>query len=148
MNKLQALCLLIFAMPAFAQDSPPVNAKGETWKIVYSLIDELMNEEIASKMSMIAYHEVAQEICDGVHTDPAKIKAAVLDMRPINYAELTEDDRHLWNKTALANYGMVFGVMLDQNIEDRDAFCTNVRATIADKDNDWHYFDTEPVRDE
>jgi hypothetical protein len=26
----------------------------------------------------------------------------------------------------------------------KDSFCTSVRATIANKENDWHYFDTNP----
>ncbi len=70
MKKLILACILLAAAPVLAQDSQTeLNPKAETWKVVYSLIGELMNEDIGSKMSMIAYHEVAQEICEDVHTD-------------------------------------------------------------------------------
>ena len=146
-----------FLLPslALAQEEAPLGEQpqfsgysGAAWAHVYETLAQYMPQNAISRLTLIAYHLTAEEICNGVHTDTAKVGQAVLALRPSNFDELSEAKQTHWNEIFLANLGMVIGVMLAEHAEEADSFCNEVHQLMADESNDWHYFDVNWVEGE
>jgi len=142
--------LLTFAQEEAALGEQPEYAtrSGAAWAHVYETLSQYMPEDVISRLTLIAYHLTAEEICNGVHTNTAKVGQAVLALRPSNFDELSEAKQTHWNEIFLANLGMVIGVMLAEHAEEADSFCNEVHQLMADESNDWHYFDVNWVEGE
>lgn len=113
------------------------------WDHVNEILSDFMPPHVASKMSMVAYHLAAEQICDGVHTDPAKSGQAVLDLRPTNWDDLSEKAQQHWRDQFLTGFGIVLGVMIAEHSEHAEPFCNEVSSLIANDEVDWHFFDED-----
>ena len=112
------------------------------WHHVNEILSDFMPVHVASEMSLIAYHLAAEQMCDGVHTDPAKSGAAILELRPTNWDDLSEKAQQHWRDQFLTGFGIVLGVMIAEHAEHLGSFCEEVGTLITTDGNDWHYFDT------
>ena len=132
---------LLLLSSAFAQDIS--DSESAAWTEAYEMLSEYMDAQAVSKMTLVAYHLTAEQLCDDVHTDSNKINEAITAVRPSNYHDLPASSREHWNQAFLGNFGLVMGVMLAEHAGEGEAFCNEVRAVIADEDSTWDYFDHE-----
>ncbi len=137
------------AVQALAQDEAEVTAEIEShakgaWDQVHAIAEPYMSAQAVSKLQLIAYHLAAEQVCEGVHSDPEKVGAAMLELRPANWDELDEDKQKHWNLALATNFGIVLGVMLAEHADSATPFCAEVGALMANEEVDWHLFDQDP----
>ncbi|GAA4766604.1 hypothetical protein GCM10023219_09990 [Stakelama sediminis] len=112
------------------------------WTAMRADLAKAIPEHEASQLTLIAYHAVAEMLCDGVKMNMPKVTEATLALHPTNWDGLSAADQKQWDHTILVNYGMIVGVMLAEHADNSAPLCEDARSMIADEDNDWHYFAT------
>ena len=110
------------------------------WQAMDEDLSKVLPEHEISALKLIAYHAVAEILCDGVSMDMERVHAATIALHPENWSELTDDEKKTWGNMLLVNYGMIVGVMLSEHAEKPAPMCAEANEMIADKENDWHYF--------
>ncbi|GGO87007.1 hypothetical protein GCM10011348_39190 [Marinobacterium nitratireducens] len=114
--------------------------EGAAWEVVNETLLRHFSEDAASKLVYLAYHSVAVDLCEDVELDMEKYRDAMLELQPENWGELTDKEHIIWNGAFLGNYGMVFGVLLAEHADHRDALCSEVSSLIAEPDSGGSYF--------
>lgn len=119
-----------------AKDSPPyAHFEGTAWQNMQKQLLHSFSEDAASRVTFMAYHGVAADLCEGVSFDKAKMNKAVADLHPENWTELTEEARANWYNVFLLNYGMAYGVLMAEHADQAGPFCAEAKATAADKES-------------
>jgi hypothetical protein len=114
--------------------------ESAAWAAMQKDLAKVIPEHEASELTLVAYHAVAEMLCDNVKMDMEKVKAVVTNLHPTNWDDLNEQDHKQWEHLILVNYGMIVGVMLAEHADNAPPMCEDARAMIADKENDWHFF--------
>jgi len=137
----------LLASTALADDRTPAKEadkfaghEGKAWSILHDGILEHLSPHAASQLKFMVYHAVAKELCDGVETDPAKLKKAIDAIHPENWDELSEEDHKKWTNAFLVSYGATLGVMLAEHAEHIEPFCKGVNDVLADKEEAEHSY--------
>ncbi len=138
----------LMAGPLQAQEESEVVEGFEShaqaaWDHVHAIAAPFMSPDAISKLQLIAYHLAAEQVCDTVHTDPEKVGAAMLALRPANWDELDEEKQKHWNAALATNFGIVLGVMIAEHAGSAVPFCAEVDALMANPEVDWHLFDED-----
>lgn len=139
-----ALASALAATPALAQDTstPPPVAEFEdaAWKAMNADLATVMPRAEIAGLKLIAWHAVAEMLCDRVAMDMDKVTKATAALHPTNWEELTAEDHKTWEHNLLVNYGMIVGVMLAEHAENPAPVCAEANELMADSASDWHYF--------
>lgn len=106
--------------------------ESAAWAKLHEGLLQYLSEHDASRVTYVAYHGVAAALCDGVETDKEKARAALVELHPANWDELSEDSRKHWNDVLLVNYGMAFGVLLAEHADHVGEMCEEVAETMSD----------------
>jgi len=131
----------VWAEEADASAEPFAGHESAAWEVAYRLAGEYLSEDAISRLNLVVYHHVAEALCDDVHVDALGTARGIAAAHPENYTDLSEEERRHWDGAMLANFGMLFGVMLSEHADRAGPFCAEVHDVI-EKD-DWHYFDTD-----
>lgn len=103
------------------------------WEKMQESLLSYFSEDGAARLKFMVYHAVAAEVCgDDIRMDVAKAAQMVMDIHPENWAQLTEQDKALWNNKFIGNYGMVYGIMLAEHTHDIRTLCSDAAALAAD----------------
>lgn len=138
-----ALCAAIAAPvnPAAAQDAEPfAGHESAAWAKAHEVMMKHVTEHVASKLTLIAYHGVAESLCEGVATDREKVKQAVDELHPENWEEMSDEDHTQWTNVFLVLYGTASGLLLAEHADHVEPFCAEVDEIVADKESDWNLF--------